>query len=580
MKFNGQAGLAYQLPRLENTGSFELPLTSNDLKIWLAELPILNINQLAYQLPKYVQDLNRIKHSDKDRFDMLEQLRPIVAYLYETLTKRFRGANLNLSIESQEVKWLLNVLISEMAIAYQRLLFNLAATEPSYLNQRKYSVLAQRAIYYLGEKIYLSYLISTAVTERTWLEFNATYAYTRRLELNTKKVKDKIAFFGANKGTIDTLYNRSLVLSLVSPYSLRSAELEQIYYGLLPWFSCIKLVAIVKPHNEFHLIDLKKDKGPEFKQLSAIDDDKYSIDLTGLLKKLTVWLETKKAPKSAAYKGMSEKLLTQIIANLEGQDHRGDERLDSPGEQVEVVVGLQEIDLFLGHIDALMNQQDDSSLAEINDDDQQQDKQQAVIWDDSLDGHWDELHYYSLQESVDKQQLKPSNEHHYNYEVRSHEFKINNESERGVCLSCSSLNDTGLYIGELMFIRGFDPEIWTLGIIRWMTVKNKQLEVGLYLLSAHVDQVIVSQNGLAGDMTINALWMGESENGNTILLPRADFKTGDELLLDHQGELIEVKLGDVIWHSEGFSQFCMDEQELQVEKWQSTQDFNIPAWAK
>ncbi len=162
MYVDGQAILGYELPNLDG-GNSEIPMTPNQLEKWLTALPILNIKQLAYELPKYIQELNRTNISDKQRLNMLEQLRPIVNHIYGTLTKRFRGSNLRLSKEYQEIQWLLNVLIAEMANGYKRLLFAIANRKPGWFKKGHYVLLAQRTLYYLGERICLSYLLSVDV---------------------------------------------------------------------------------------------------------------------------------------------------------------------------------------------------------------------------------------------------------------------------------------------------------------------------------------------------------------------------------------------------------------------------------
>jgi len=570
MKFNGQAELDYQLPEFEITTATDIPLTPSQLEKWLSELPILNTNQLAYQIPKYIQDLNRVKLSDKQRFNMLEQLRPIVAHIHQSLTKYFRGSNLSLSTEHKEIQWLINVLMAEMAIGYQHLLFSLAKNNPSLFSRSQYVLLVERTAYYLSEKICLSYLLSTAVPDSVWKELNATYAYARKLKLNKKKLKDEFAFFAYNKGNIDSIYNRILLLSLVSPYSLRSAEIEQIYFGMLPWLNGIKLLNSSKAKNGDYIIDLKQDTGPKYQETGLHSDDKHLIDCSGLLSNLKAWLATGNAPKSANHKGMSKKLLNEVISKLESTKQRKDERLHNQGDRVEVVIGLRNIDVFLGHITSLIEEQD-SPIPEIRID---KDADKLILNDDNSD--WDTLHFYAPKDAPKQRHESgvTSIEESKEPEVRRHIFNIENESERGVCLSCSDLHGTGLYIGELMFIRGFDPETWTLGIIRWMTLHNKKLKVGLYLLSAQVERVIVGREGVAGDdVTINALWMAEGEHGDTILLPSAEFNTGDELLLDHKGDELEVTLGKVVWNSEGFSQFCIIANNVDVKAGEAKKTF-------
>jgi len=542
MRFDGQTVLGYQLPKLVEQADLDIPLTPKELEVWLANFPSLNLQLLTNHIPKYIQDLNRVTLSDKRRLEMLEILRPMVMHIYQALAKKLRGMNLTLSDEFQETQWVASIMMAEMAIGYQRLLFNLAIRNPSLFDRGQYVLLAQRAVYYLGEKICLSYLLSLSVPERVWRDINATYAYTCKLKLNAKKVNDDVAYFESNRGTIDDVFKRVLLLTIISPYALRSAELEQVYYGLSPWFNGIKLVKLTESEGDHYTINLEQDMGPEFQNSVSAIEDEYHIDCTKILENLRLWLETGSAPRSASSKGMSKKLLIELITKLDGSSRcRLKERIVTKGDRVEVIIGVDGIELFLSKLGESSSDESDS----------------AWMNDESRNENDNLLHFYTP-EDVSKQKMDSvSTIENKNSAEQHHAFDIKNESEQGVCLSCSHLHGAGLYIGELMLIRGFEPEIWTLGIVRWMTLLNKRVEVGLYLLSTCVEQVVIRQQGVETDATVNALWLVNSESGDTLLLPSAEFETGDKLQVNHNNEMLDITLSESVWSSEGFSQFSV-----------------------
>jgi len=542
MRFDGQTVLGYQLPKLVEQADLDIPLTPKELEVWLANFPSLNLQLLTNHIPKYIQDLNRVTLSDKRRLEMLEILRPMVMHIYQALAKKLRGMNLTLSDEFQETQWVASIMMAEMAIGYQRLLFNLAIRNPSLFDRGQYVLLAQRAVYYLGEKICLSYLLSLSVPERVWRDINATYAYTCKLKLNAKKVNDDVAYFESNRGTIDDVFKRVLLLTIISPYALRSAELEQVYYGLSPWFNEIKLVKLTESEGDHYTINLEQDMGPEFQNSVSAIEDEYHIDCTKILENLRLWLETGSAPRSASSKGMSKKLLIELITKLDGSSRcRLKERIVTKGDRVEVIIGVDGIELFLSKLGESSSDESDS----------------AWMNDESRNENDNLLHFYTP-EDVSKQKMDSvSTIENKNSAEQHHAFDIKNESEQGVCLSCSHLHGAGLYIGELMLIRGFEPEIWTLGIVRWMTLLNKRVEVGLYLLSTCVEQVVIRQQGVETDATVNALWLVNSESGDTLLLPSAEFETGDKLQVNHNNEMLDITLSESVWSSEGFSQFSV-----------------------
>ncbi|PHS26199.1 MAG: hypothetical protein COA83_03980 [Methylophaga sp.] len=565
--------LAYQLPELISPRkAADIPLTPIKLEKWLASLPLLNINQLSYSIPKYIQQLNQINISDKDRFAMLEQLRPVVAHLYMSLTKRFTRRNLDLSRESQEIQWLAHQMIYEMAVGYQRLLSNMAQKKIGLMNRNQYTVLAQRTMYYLSEQIRLSYMLCCVPPKNAWFELNCTYAYALNHNLTTSKLKDDLAYF-EEKGSVDTLYNRILLLSVVAPYSLRGAELEQIYYGLTSWSELIQLQKN-DGFSDGYAIGVDDDYGPVYYPRLENIANKRVIDSSKLLRQLKRWQNSDDRPESFDQKGMSDKLLEQVILALGAEKVDSEEQYEGDNEPVEVVMGLQDIDLFLEHIDAIMN--DDVINSPIP---------KVKIAESELDTgsiDWDTLQFYtptiqptsarevSVKKHVQQQEADVPT-------VRRHKFTVENESKMGACISCNDLHGSGLFIGEMMFIRGYDPQIWTLGIVRWMRISSNKLYVGLYLLSAQVDGVLVNKEGTTVELTMNALWMADSDDGDTLLLPRAEFRTGNQLQLTHHGEEIFAILGKEVWHSEGFAQFSFSTQGVEKDSSESFEEYLTPA---
>ena len=566
--------LAYQLPELISPRkAADIPLTPAKLEKWLTGLPLLNVNQLSYSIPKYIQQFNHINISDKDRFAMLELLRPVVAHLYISLTKRFSRRNLDLSRESQEIQWLTREMISEMAVGYQRLLFSIAQKKIGMMNRNQYTVLAQRTIYYLSEQIRLSYILCCVPPKKAWFELNCTYSYALNHDLTTSKLKDDLAYFD-EKGNINTLYNRILLLSMVAPYSLRGAELEQVYYGLTAWTDLIQVRKNDESSNGY-AIGFDDDYGPIYYPRLENIANKMMIDNDHLLRQLKRWQDSGDRPESFDQKGMSDKLLDQIVLALEATKVENEEQYEGDNEPVEVVMGLQDIDLFLDHIDAIMN--DDVINSPIP---------KVKTTESELDIgsiNWDTLQFYtptiqptSAREVTVKRQVKQQEDDVPT--VRRHKFTVENESKKGACISCNDLHGSGLFIGEMMFIRGYDPQIWTLGIVRWMKISENKLYVGLYLLSAEVDSVLVSKEGTTGDVTMNALWMADSdEHGDTLLLPRAEFRIGNQIQLTHHGKEISATLGKDIWHSEGFAQFTFSAQGMEKEDSESFEEYLMPA---
>jgi|GEM_PF-2241672 len=369
MIFNGQSILSYQLPGLLGTNKVKgIPLTLKQLDNWLSGLPLINVTQLSSQIPQYIHKINRLPISDAQRFLILERLRPTVDYLYDSIIKQIRGRNLYLSLEYRELQSLTRELIMGMAIGYQRLLFNKAKHKPYFFSRSHYRLLAERAMYYLGEQIRVSYMLSMAIPKNIWKDLNESYAFIIHFRLNKGVIIDQIAYPQNNKGSIENLYHRILLLAMISPYSLRHAELDQVYFGLESCLNDIKLTRKIQEHSHGHIIRIKSDLGPMYVDEIRPSEQTLIIDNSKLLNKLKIWLESDVAPKSAENNGMSTTLLKHLIANLDVVKHRARERLDNNGEHVDVIIGLQNIHIFLQHVRLFVSDNSADLLPKISND--------------------------------------------------------------------------------------------------------------------------------------------------------------------------------------------------------------------
>lgn len=551
MTFNGQAFLGYQLPELLDTKMAKgIPVTLKQLDLWFSGLPLLNVRQLSSEIPQYLYKINRLPISDTQRFLILERLRPTVDYLYDSIIKQIRGRNLYLSKEYREFELLTTELIMGMAVGYQRLLFNIAKQKPSFFSRNKYSLLVQRTMYYLGEQVRVSYLLNTTVPKELWQYFNVSYAFSLYFRLNKGKITDRFAYHQNNKGSIANLYHRILLLAMISPYSLRNGELDQVYFGLEPWLNEIKLTRTIKEHSSGYVLEMQSDIGPSYVDEIKLGQKSLIVDSSKLLNKLQTWLESGIVPKLANDKGMSTKLLKHLISNLDVVKRPVRQRLECDGVQVEVIIGLQDIHVFLEHVRAIVSNNTIDLLP-----DKDKGSEATHDWGRHLESSWDEHQFYESSVSSTQYKAPARSEERMKPSVRRHDFTIENESETSVCLSCNSLHGNGLCIGELMILRRHNSVAWTLGVVLWMSLSDKDLKVGVYLLSTKVDWVTVEKMGTNDDVSIDALWLAGDEQGDTLLLTRAEFKTGDYIELNHHGERLLVTLSDAVWHSEGFAQF-------------------------
>ena len=288
---------------------------------------------------------------------------------------------------------------------------------------------------------------------------------------------------------------------------------------------------------------------------------------------------TQHVPDSDVDEGISKKLLREMVSKLNGSLKRLDERIPADGQQVEVIIGLQHIEAFLGHVEALKS--------DVGKPTQEIESDEFTInhrWNEkSTKGDWDSFSFSPIdapkadevKAGVDKKVGKPIKETHYH-------FQIEDESSAGVCLRCDSEQSRELVLGELLFILGQELGTWTLGIVRWIKVVNKKIDLGVYFLGGQIDFVNVNLS-TDSNKSMKALWLQEGQTGATLLLPTTKFVQGDVINTHRQGVDLTLILHEIVWENEVFSQFGFElinfetkvvEPESKVVK--SRQDYLIP----
>jgi len=584
MNYSGQAELAYKLAELSNKLSSDLPSNTESLEAWLAQLPMLNIDQLLHQVPSYIQELNQFKLSDKMRFKMLEILRPLVAHICREIIKRFRNeTGLNLSLEFQEMGWLINVLLREMALGYQRLLFNKAVKPPRFYNRTDYAILTERVMFYLGERITFVYMLHAVVPRMIWHDLNSTFRFARNTKLDVSDVSDDFAFGKANTNHVTTIYKRIVLLTMLAPYSLRSAEIEGVYLGLLPLIDRVKFTSESPANKSSYMINWQSERGPFAAVSETKNPSNLFIDTAEFTSGLTRWVETGQVEEQNVDHGISIKLLQKILNILDGSLIRKDKRTPVDGRQVEVIVGLQNIEVFLGYEDAVKDDVDEP-MKEIESD-------EFTInhhWNEkSTKGDWDSLVYNPVDRVSSDTAKKVVAKTNQEVEQRRYYFEVENDSAGGVCLRCNSEQAKGLVLGELILILGQDLETWTLGIIRWMKVNNKKVDLGVYFLGEQVDFISLSHTVQQSKVARKVLWLQDPQSAASLLVPIAQFIPGDVVSTQRKGVELTLMLHEIIWQNEVFSQFRFElidiekkETDSEEETAATEQDYLIPSWEK
>jgi len=239
--------------------------------------------------------------------------------------------------------------------------------------------------------------------------------------------------------------------------------------------------------------------------------------------------------------------------------------------------------VFLGYEDAVKDDVDEP-MKEIESD-------EFTInhhWNEkSTKGDWDSLVYNPVDRVSSDTAKKVVAKTNQEVEQRRYYFEVENDSAGGVCLRCNSEQAKGLVLGELILILGQDLETWTLGIIRWMKVNNKKVDLGVYFLGEQVDFISLSHTVQQSKVARKVLWLQDPQSAASLLVPIAQFIPGDVVSTQRKGVELTLMLHEIIWQNEVFSQFRFElidiekkETDSEEETAATEQDYLIPSWEK
>ena len=568
MTFNGQQCLGFEFQKkLPANNALIFPLTEKQLTSWLLTLPMLNVMEASERLERYLLHINQITLPDKQRLMLLEGLRPTIDVLMGIFVKDFRGHVIDLSIRGQELYRLVSSLNQAMAEGYKFLLYQRAIKQPNWMTRKQYTLLVVRVLFYLSEQLRLSYLLYATEPFGVWHDMHRCYSYAEKLRLHRNGIKEKLGFERGERITASKIYKRLLLLAMISPISLKSAQLEQVYRGLNP---LVDKITIIVPDdstefNSAYLINYQSDSGPTNAREPSQLHNKHIwlINNDELIEQLQSWLDGGEYKNSEQGIHLSKELLSYLIFNLKAHPEYVNNRVATE-ETIKALVGLSQIEKMLTTEEEalLLEQQTDSS-------ERHNQESNSKLWGEKDDHDvWDELQFLAIDDPAVDEPPKEKAEKETS-PVSVYSWHVNDKSPNGYGLCCQLDDDDLLSVGELLLLQPDErseedstdapTKGWQLGTICWMQSEkmSNTVNLGVYILAQHVKKIHVVKLDGHHHESEACLLLDDigTEMTPSILISRKFANTGDVLLIKSHGELQKVHIDKVVWNSEGFAQF-------------------------
>jgi len=561
-----------------------------EAETWIEELPTAHVGETARLIFKAMAEINRTTMPVTQRFRLLELFRKPFDYVSESLVKHYLGQSFPLSPKNQKISELTRELQSELAIGYKIIINESLSKTNNRIDKKLLRTSIYRAMHYLGQRLYKSYLVYQPPSDQIWLEIHHLYLFSEHNELTSDIVKDNLhPKLGSN--TISALYKQIVLLSLANPYRLPQSEIRKVNEKLRRWARYSKLQKLNNPHDPAGMfsIDLEHNTAPSYYNASPGNINAEFIrilDTSELTRALrdqienTYNNETNENVSTINQYDVGKETLKRLILAWGSIPKRNFSRKGAK-DRVKVALGLSATHNFIQKQDSELGlEQARLSGEDFNN--------QGVIFSERAEfmsvpvkkigetGNqpdiWDIAHnpnmktkkatsngFSSIEAFQGSNSLLQVEDNLYD----TYECILINSSDGGYCISWENTTTTKISVGSLIAITKseFDEEDeWAIGAVRWIKIIDTNImHIGIELISPSA-QAVAAKNVTQKNNNSNytrCLLLPELRaiKQPQTIITQSLFKTGDKVELDVHSQTIKVKLTREIENTSTFNQF-------------------------
>ncbi len=519
------------IPNQESSDEECVSLTLPILEAWLATLSH-DVVQSSTEIKLFLDRINKSELKKSDRYEVMEQFRPVVKRLCNSLTANYIHANIPLDEEHQAVALLNIQLITAVGTGYK------IAAKEAYENLKKYKEgdknsqqvvnTFQRCINNLSSLLLETYRIYWPEPARIWLDMNQIYLHAEKLSIHTARVEKCTDM--ETMLSIKQAYYRAILLAVFNPYHLHKGEVASIYERIPRWAN---FVHVTKPDNIEALkdncfINMDEDKPPKFMFDGDIQinlEHVRVISQKDLIQILNNQINDSKKGSGASLSidnGQLE-LYKRLLKALHPRQHRSSPRIPV-SEKLTVANNLSACYYFINgckDFSAKINlpNEDISQIL----DDSQDIEQQATTWNQK------------------------------------------NQSESGIAIFCPQRCSMHAHVGETVTFRTAQDANtpWQIGVIRWIKARpNGGIEFGIYIFADTSQAVEVKAvRGESSSYNLFRAILAPNKNPMqdqvSIIVPPDLYATNTVILINLEDKVVHVILQELIEKGRDFERYAI-----------------------
>ncbi len=556
-----------------------------EVEAWIEHLPMASGTEMAKQLFRAIQDINRAQIDPATRILIAELLTPSIEYAISALGRKFLYTSFPLTDKARRTAFVCVRLYEELAFSYKLAVRDVAMGKIGQKERKILIISLFRSVRHLSEVIYQSTLIYDAFPQHVWRELHNLFAFAETNRWASTQVKLN-SESGTRVTNLRELYLQALMFAAASPHRLRQRQIRTLNDRLPEWVTKIRISSTTEAiaKDTCFIVQLKKDQPPIHASLVRKPITKPALeldttDLIGFLQGLLndTPIEVEGLQTGTQQTDISAELLNRLIDAWGTTPKRRFVRTRLHFD-LEIAIGLNRI-----HNRISGNKETDqgaNTFGSLDDDIAPPNLNMESTFSSDLMGTDSSLTLVPIENSdyiylqgydtfgtpPPKKQRATSkisqtdNIKEDSGQANTAVLRTINESAGGYCVNWNGDDTPGITVGELVGIHSVNnPSNHGLTVARWVRNDPVQgMQLGLQLIAHNTYAVLVSEVERRKRTPTNCLLITELKSTGqpaTLITPIMSFKVGNRLQIKHDDTEQAVKLTRMLDSTGTFAQF-------------------------
>ena len=566
---NNNSSLAIATPDISSNSHSQFALNAMAVSTWVNNLPLANLGEATRLLYQALSELSHTACKPKDRYEILEKIRPQVHRTVKALSQHYLNKPVVLPEKTQKIVLLANTLNSQLATGYCQAFKGLEGENRLLRSKDALASCLHRALTEHSRILLRTYQLYRSSHPEFWLNAHKIYQCAHAQRLRKSKVIDGV--YG--DGTVQQAYLRLLMLSCSKTHQLPQRYIDDIFNELNGWSASIEL-RTDRLESCVFLFNPAEDSPPAYRELiqRAPSPGWLGIDTKPLLTQSGGLAGSNTARRVSHGTKLSSSVLDHLTISWSSATSRAAERIPC-NDPVLITVGMNTTHYYVA------NQLDFSQFQIEPDHDnssplfQERRADQDDVWSrsggadtrgrdpdqkSSIDYRAGDVETISY--SLPQDNPAPvSAENKYEY-LRS---RILDTSSSGCRIEWPSTTQLRIRTGELVGLKTDDYDSWRVGVVRWLRSDGSH-QVGIEALASTATpySARLIQSGLPVNEYQRAMLLpgGHIAKGPMLLLSGVvGIAEGHTVELLRPGHSMRIKLGKIVEQSNAFKLFRFED---------------------